>query len=145
MSRSERRNPSTQTVGPGSTDARGAIFQRRADDAIGSPEHLRASFVRAAAVADRAIGLWLARGSLARLPGDAEPSADDRNDLRALKAVVRASATAYARRLRADGTTPERMLVLVKGAAGHRGIPGFGTRELTEDVVRWSIEAYFDN
>jgi hypothetical protein len=37
------------------------------------------------------------------------------------------------------------MLVLVKTAAGHPAIPGCGTQELTNDIVRWSIEAYFDD
>jgi len=37
------------------------------------------------------------------------------------------------------------MLVLVKVAAGHLGAHGFSARELTNDVVRWSIEAYFDD
>jgi hypothetical protein len=41
--------------------------------------------------------------------------------------------------------TPERMLVLVKTATGHRASPGFGAQELTSDIVRWSIEAYFDD
>ena len=57
--------------------------------------------------------------------------------------MVRASATAYARRLRDEGVSPERMLVLVKQAAGHPGTHGIGTRELTSDIVRWSIESYF--
>jgi hypothetical protein len=65
------------------------------------------------------------------------------SELRALRALVRASATAYARRLREEGASPERMLVLVKAAAGHPGTPGFSVRELTDDVVRWSIEAFF--
>jgi len=47
--------------------------------------------------------------------------------------------------LRDEGLTPERMLVLVKVAAGHPGTLGCGARELTNDVVRWSIEAYFDD
>jgi len=36
------------------------------------------------------------------------------------------------------------MLVLVKEATRHHGLPGFGAQELTNDIVRWSIEAYFD-
>jgi hypothetical protein len=61
-----------------------------------------------------------------------------------LRALVRAAATAYARRLRDDGETPERMLVLVKAAASSHGSPRFASQELTSDIVRWSIEAYFD-
>jgi hypothetical protein len=115
--------------------------QRRPDDMVGSSEHLRASFARAAAAADRAVGVWLVRTSTRSRPGD---TGVEHQDLRALRAVVRAAATAYARRLRAEGTAPERMVVLVKDAASHPSTPGFGARELTYDVVRWSIEAYFD-
>jgi hypothetical protein len=116
------------------------------DAAVGSAEYFQAAFVRAATVADRAVGLWLARNSkqstlhdvpLAELGGTG-------NDLRALRALARAAATAYVRRLRADGLTPERMLVLVKAATSSHGFPGFGAQELTNDIVRWSIEAYFD-
>jgi hypothetical protein len=118
------------------------------DDSIGSPDHLRASVARAAAATDRAVGVWLARSSSARLLADTVgPNGGDRGseDIRTLRALVRASATAYARRLKADGLPPERMLVLVKTAAGHPGEPGFGARELTSDVVRWSIDAYFNS
>jgi hypothetical protein len=65
-------------------------------------------------------------------------------EFRALRAVVRASATAYARRLRIEGATPEGMLVLVKAVTVNHRIPSFGAQELTNDVIRWSIEAYFD-
>ena len=61
-----------------------------------------------------------------------------------LRALAQASATAYARRLRNERLTPEHMLVLVKVAAGHPGTLRFGARALMNDVVRWSIEAYFD-
>jgi hypothetical protein len=115
--------------------------------AVGSAEHLGFTFARAAAAADRAVGLWLARsGPAVRISDDMPDPVPERSagELHALRALVRASATAYARRLREQGTTPERMLVLVKTAAGHPGSPGFGVRELTNDVVRWSIEAYFE-
>ena len=47
------------------------------------------------------------------------------------------------RRVKADGLPPERMLVLVK--AGHiHGLLGFGAQALTSDIVRWSIDGYFD-
>jgi hypothetical protein len=112
-----------------------------------SSEQLETAFRRAAAVADRAVGLWLARGSKQARPGDGHPDEPDQtgNDLRALRALARAAATAYARQLKAEGLTPERMLVLVKGATSHYGFPGFGAQELTNDIVRWSIEAYFDD
>jgi hypothetical protein len=121
-------------------------IERPFDSVVGSPEHLRESFVRAAAAADRAVGLWLARAP-GRVPDDVGRSTPHPalGELRALRALVRASATAYARRLRADGATPERMLVLVKTAAGASSSPGFGMQQLTNDIVRWSIEAYFDD
>jgi len=83
-----------------------AAEQERVEEPIGSPERLRAVFARAAAAADRAVGVWLARAST----GDSRaltPS-DDRaaDDLRSLRALVRASATAYARRLRTEGAPP---------------------------------------
>lgn len=111
-----------------------------------SSEHLEAAFRRAAAVADHAVGLWLARNSKQSTPVDLRPGGPDEidSDLLALRAVARAAATAYARQLRAEGLPPERMLVLVKAATSHQGFPGFGAQELTNDIVRWSIEAYFD-
>lgn len=117
------------------------------DALVGSPEHLRWNFVRAAAATDRAVGLWLARTSSVRLSREPMEVARDRSsgELRALRALVRASATAYVRQLRAEGVTPERMLVLVKAATAAPGPTGFGSQELTNDVVRWSIEAYFDD
>jgi hypothetical protein len=115
-------------------------------DGVGSPEHLRATFGRAAAAADRAVGLWLARRFPAGLPDDVRPPEQaSAGELQTLRALARASATAYARQLRADGTPPERMLVLVKLAAGQPRLQGFGARELTNDLVRWSIEAYYDD
>jgi nucleotide-binding universal stress UspA family protein len=111
-----------------------------------SSEHLEIAFRRAATVADRAVGLWLAGNSKQSAPVDALPDAQDQasNDLLALRALARAAATAYARQLRAEGLPPERMLVLVKQATSHQGFPGFGAQQLTNDIVRWSIEAYFD-
>ena len=111
-----------------------------------SSEHLETAFRRAAAVANRAVGLWLARDSkqsapIGLLPGESDEAG---SDLRALRALARAAATAYARQLRAEGLPPERMLVLVKAATSHHGFPGFGAQALTNDIVRWSIEAYFD-
>jgi len=116
------------------------------DAVIGTPQHLQVTFMRAAAAADRAVGIWLARTSVPRTPADLPlPNmAGASGEFRTLRAVVRASATAYARRLRRDGEAPERMLVLVKAALGNHRIPGFGAQELTNDVIRWSIDAYFD-
>jgi hypothetical protein len=62
------------------------------------------------------------------------------------KGEARAAVDAFAARLRADGVPPERMLVLVK-AAVRDSAPGVldqaQLHALTEDVVRWSIEAYY--
>ena len=111
-----------------------------------SSEQLETAFRRAAAVADQAVGLWLARDSRQSAPADVRQDRGDQtgHDVHALRAVVRAAATAYARQLKAEGLPPERMLVLVKEATSHQGFPGFGAQELTNDIVRWSIEAYFD-
>ena len=113
---------------------------------VGTAQHLQSTFAHAAAAADRAVGIWLARTSAPQSPADMPPANTDRasGEFRALRAVVRASATAYARRLRSDGETPERMLVLVKAATVNHRFPGFGAQELTNDLIRWSIEAYFD-
>lgn len=116
------------------------------DHAVGSPEHLRVTFSRAAAATDRAVGVWPARSSSAFRWDDRSEAVDrGEHDLRVLRALVRASATAYVRHLRVTGVTPERMVVLVKTAAGHPGAPGVGAQELTNDVIRWSIDAYFDD
>jgi hypothetical protein len=116
------------------------------DTVVGSPEHLQSTFARAAAAAaDRAVGAAVGGPGFGK-PDDMLQSRESRpdGDFRALRALVRASATAYARRLRDDGATPERMVVLVKAAAGRQGVPGLSAQELTNDIVRWSIEAYFD-
>jgi hypothetical protein len=118
----------------------------RAGEAVGSAEHLHSAFGRAARAADLAVGLWLAHQSHAEVRPERFRSSDlgVGSELQSLRALVWASAGAYARRLRDEGLTPERMLVLVKVAADHPGARGFWARELTNDVVRWSIEAYFD-
>jgi hypothetical protein len=64
----------------------------------------------------------------------------------AIRAELRASVTAYARHLRTDGVPPERMLVLVKSAvreATPAELDAVEARDLMEDVVRWSIDAYY--
>ena len=62
-----------------------------------------------------------------------------------LRALLRAATVSYARRLRAESATPERMLVLVKRAVGHPSSLASEAQELTNDVIRRSIEAYFDD
>lgn len=113
---------------------------------MGSWEHLQAAFARAATVADRGVGLWLSRddeGSIVRYPsaGNADRP---HNELSVLRALARAAATAYAPQLKAEGLVPEQMLVLVKAATSIHGLLGFGAQALTSDIVRWSIDAYFD-
>ena len=65
----------------------------------------------------------------------------------AARAQIRASVTAFVRQLRMRGTPPEGMLVQVKGAA-REALPapmvGPEARAVIEDVVRWSIAAYYD-
>ena len=131
---------------PGAGRSSEATCPEHVGNAVGSPEHLHAAFVLAASAADRSVGSWLAHQSEDHIGAD--PPSSERpggGEFQSLRALVRASATAYARRLRDEGTTPERMLVLVKVAAGQSGPHGVGARELTNDVVRWSIEAYFDD
>jgi hypothetical protein len=132
----------------GSTPNRASASVPDQSDAVpGTPEHLQWSFARAVAAADRGVGPWVPRTSDApRTPDDLVAPSTDRGvvEFRARRAIVRASATAYARRLRSEGATPEGMLVLVKGAMVNHRIPGFSAQELTNDIIRWSIEAYFD-
>ena len=141
-----KREPSEAVGKPTSFGSQAGRDDALAAPVVGSPEHLQSMFARAAAVADRAVGLWLARNSdLPAVRGTGEHPIDGvGEDWGALRALVRAAATAYARRLRDEGAAPERMLVLVKSATTYHGSPGFGAQELTNDIVRWSIEAYFD-
>jgi hypothetical protein len=59
---------------------------------------------------------------------------------------LRTSVAAYVRRLRLDGEPPQRMLVRVKGLVGGACPldmdPG-DRRAVVDDVVRWSIHAYY--
>ena len=63
------------------------------------------------------------------------------------RARVRASVTAFVRQLRLQGMPPEAVIVQVKEAA-HEALPapmpGTDSRAVIEDVVRWSIAAYYD-
>ena len=63
------------------------------------------------------------------------------------RAELRASVTAHTRRLRDEGVTPERVLAEVKQSAHEQLSPTLGTvemRDLVADVVRWTIDAYYD-
>ncbi len=48
------------------------------DAVVGTAQHLRATYVRAAAAADRAVGIWLARTSAPHTPADLPPAYADR-------------------------------------------------------------------
>jgi hypothetical protein len=64
----------------------------------------------------------------------------------ALRAQLRASITAYVRRLHDDGVPPQRMLILVKDAireAVPQELPLDDSRALIDEVVRWSIDAFY--
>lgn len=67
---------------------------------------------------------------------------------RAEQAELRGAMGDYVRRLRADGVPPQSMLVLVKEALREStpaGLAALEAREaLTAEVVRWSVEAYYD-
>lgn len=79
--------------------------------------------------------------------GDGDASARARRDAHALRAELRTSVGAHARRLRGEGLPPERMLVLLKEAvrdATLAELPSHRAKELLDDVVRWSVAAYYD-
>ena len=64
----------------------------------------------------------------------------------ALQAQLRASLTAYVAHLRDGGMQSEGMIIRVKSvvhAATPDDVPVSKSRRLMEDVVRWSIEAYY--
>jgi hypothetical protein len=75
-----------------------------------------------------------------------------RRDARALRGEValrrelRAAAVSYARTLRSLHVEPQRMLVLVKTAAdvSESALPPAQQASIVGDVVRWSIDAYYD-
>lgn len=150
MGASDRPDPagaSNVRTATGDSPAADAARDCSPEIAVGSREHLQAAFARAATVADRAVGLWLARdakGSTVRSSaGDTTERPD--TELSVQRALARAAATAYARRVKAEGLAPEQMLVLVKAATSIHGLLGFGAQALTSDIVRWSIDAYFED
>jgi hypothetical protein len=64
-----------------------------------------------------------------------------------LRSALRDAAKSYARELRARDVSPQAMLILVKNAADvHAAAPlaPFEAAEIVGDVVRWSIEAYYE-
>jgi len=80
------------------------------------------------------------------LEGEAPPAPSGRRDGPAARRDARAAVTTFAEQLRTDGAPPERMLVVLK-AAVRDSAPGMldphQLHALTEDVVRWSIEAFY--
>jgi hypothetical protein len=92
-----------------------------------------------------ASGQWLSFGTASAVRASAQSKS--LAEATAIRAQLRASLTGYVRRLAAEGLPAERMLVLVKRAV-RDALPSQAdpdqARLLLEDVVRWSIEAYFD-
>ena len=148
MDTSERRDDtsaSTSRTAAGDSPTADAKRDCGPEIAVGSWEHLQAAFARAATVADRAVGLWLSKDANRSIVHFTAATVDRLDpELSVHRALARAAATAYARRLKADGLAPQQMLVLVKAATSIHGLLGFGAQALTNDIVRWSIDAYFD-
>jgi len=82
----------------------------------------------------------------ALLDAGAPPAPSARRDGPAARRDARAAVTTFAEQLRTDGAPPERMLVVLK-AAVRDSAPGMldphQLHALTEDVVRWSVEAFY--
>jgi hypothetical protein len=63
-----------------------------------------------------------------------------------LREPLRDAVIAFARAERAAGTSPERVVILLKKAAAdayYRASGSIDARGLREDIVRWGIDAYF--
>lgn len=114
---------------------------------LGSRSHIRLTLERAR----EAIRMSRARAARSRdLIATASELAESAHDAlissTALRAQLRASVTAYVRHLKHDGLPPERMLVQVKSAVRDATPPELdhdAAKRLMEDVVRWSVEAYY--
>jgi hypothetical protein len=132
--------------GPGGPQTQTATRPR-----LGSRGDVREALARTAGVmadAGRSAGARPASPALPDRGADAEDGqgADGRGAqaVLATRAQLRASVTAYVRRLRADGTTPQHAVVLVEEAvreALSASPRAPVARTLAEDVVRWTIEA----
>jgi hypothetical protein len=116
-------------------------------EGLGSCAHIRQTLARARTrVADSRELTAHSSTLLARAETLVDASAATMQASQALRAELRAGVTAYVRLLRADGVPPERMLVLVKSTireATPLGLDAHEVRDLVEDVVRWSVEAYY--
>jgi hypothetical protein len=63
-----------------------------------------------------------------------------------LRETVREAVVEFVRAERAAGTSPERVVVLLKKAAAdayYRATGSSDARALREDIVRWGIDAYY--
>ena len=114
---------------------------------LGSCDHVRATLIRARpAICAARARTQTSRTVLARAEALVGASAELVQASLALHAELRASITACVRRLHADGLPAERVLVRVK-AAVREAMPSelepSEARDLMEDAVRWTIEAYY--
>jgi hypothetical protein len=114
---------------------------------LGSLSHVRATLERArAAIRASKLQTEHSRALLARSGRLAAASDRVLQESLALREQLRASVTAYVRHLKADGLPAERVLVFVKSAVREGAAPELDpaeVRALMEDVVRWSVEAYY--
>jgi hypothetical protein len=107
--------------------------------AVGSMHDVRRTLQRVAVTAAEARARQ--ERALARI--------DDATGVRgatAARAEARAAVTAYVVRLRGEGLPPQRVLVALKAVARDASPPDLemlDQRALIEDVVRWSIAAYY--
>jgi hypothetical protein len=119
-----------------------------ASDVVGSRAHIRTTLERARQAIRSARELTAnSQSLLTRAASLVGASGRAVQDSVALRAQLRASVTAYVCHLRGDGVPAERMLVLVKSAVREATPPELDVWEaceLMEDVVRWSVEAYYD-
>ena len=115
---------------------------------IGSRAHIHETLTRARGAIEAA-GERVAssRSTAARSSTPVDGATSVGHASNALPVELRASVTAYVRHLRDDGVPPQRMLVLVKAAVRESAPPeldALEARALLEDVVRWSVDAYYD-
>ena len=125
------------------------VLATRADGpgALGTEAHIRLTLDRVShLMADAMARQTRAEALQSRTEAALSTSQRAVRDSEALRAALRTSVTAYARRLHDEQVPPQRMLVLVKEAvreATPAAADVLERRELMESVVRWSIEAYY--
>jgi hypothetical protein len=107
-------------------------------------ERVRAAIVASCAHQEQSRSLL---AQAAELVGAARRGRRDSEALRGeLGTHLRASVTGYVGALRADGVPAERVVVAVKGIVREATPPRLDVhdaRALMDEVVRWSIEAYY--